>query len=165
MATDNEHEPSELEATIRQLAADIHIRLGPGHLETIYHAAMEVGLRLRGIEYETKRVVEVKYEGHCVGREEADLVVAAGDEAIVRELKVVAELGASRGPAASKLHDRSECGTGLFFPSLGKNATAPSPIEFWPLSSLSERANYLDTIAGELRKRLPAPGNVTDTGE
>jgi hypothetical protein len=64
MATDNEHEPSEPEATIRQLAEDIYIQLGPGHPETTYNGAMEVGLRLRGIEYETKRIVEVKYEGH-----------------------------------------------------------------------------------------------------
>jgi GxxExxY protein len=160
MATDNEHEPTELEAAIRQLAEDIYVQLGPGHLETIYHAAMEVGLRLRGIEYETKRVVEVKYEGHCVGREEADLVVAAGDEAIVLELKVIAELGAAEAQQLRNYMIGLNVGQGLLinFPSLGKNATAPSPIEVWPLSPLSERAaNYLEALAEELRKRPPRP--------
>lgn len=129
MATDNEHEPTELEGAIRQLAEDIYAQLGPGHLETIYHAAMEVGLRLRGIEYETKRAVEVKYEGHCVGREEADLVVAAGDEAIVLELKVIAELGAAEARQLRNYMIGLNVGQGLLinFPSLGKNATAPSP--------------------------------------
>jgi GxxExxY protein len=161
MATDNEHEPSELEATIRQLAEDIYVQLGPGHLETIYHGAMEVGLRLRGIEYETKRVVEVKYEGHCVGREEADLVVAVGDEAIILELKVVAELGAAEAQQLRNYMDGLNVGRGLLinFPSLGKNAAAPSPVEFWPLRT------YLDTLAEELRKRSAAPGDLTDTGE
>jgi len=48
---------------------------------------MEVGLRLRNIKYESERVVEVEYEGHCVGRNQADLVVWSGDDRILVELK------------------------------------------------------------------------------
>ena len=82
---------SEIEEAICEIARDVYKQLGSGHLETVYHAAMEVGLRLRGIAYETKRVVAVVYEGYCVGREEADLVVGDIGAEIVVELKTVAD--------------------------------------------------------------------------
>src|SRR6185312_7527323 len=80
---------TEIEEAIRAIAQDVYTQLGSGHTETIYRSALEVGLRLRRIRYESERPIEVLYQGHCVGRSQADLVVGAGDEAIVVELKAM----------------------------------------------------------------------------
>ena len=41
--------------------------LGSGFSEDVYDRAMQVGLRLAGIEYESQKVVELKYKDHYVG--------------------------------------------------------------------------------------------------
>lgn len=75
--------------SIREIARDVYRVLGSGHPEIVYHRAMEVGLRLRNIKYESQKVVELKYEEHYVGEGFPDLVVGSGDDTIVVELKAV----------------------------------------------------------------------------
>jgi GxxExxY protein len=115
--------------------------LGPGHLETIYHAAMEVDLRLKGIKYETKKVIEVSYEGYCIGREEADLVVYGADEneAIVLELKAINDLGAAEAQQLKNYMIGLHVWQGILinFPSLAKNDEAPTPLQFQTYSAMS----------------------------
>jgi GxxExxY protein len=48
---------------------------------------MEVDLRLRGIKYDSERVLELRYKDHYVGENYADLIVRHGDETFVVELK------------------------------------------------------------------------------
>jgi GxxExxY protein len=80
---------TDIEAAIREIANDVYNKLGSGHSEVIYRCAMEVGLRLRHIGYQSERPIEVKYEGHCVGRGQADLVVGSAEDTIIVELKAV----------------------------------------------------------------------------
>jgi GxxExxY protein len=80
---------TEIENTIREIARDVYADLGSGHDEKVYRRAMEVDLRLRGIKYDSERVLELKYKEHYVGENYADLIVRQGDEVWVLELKAV----------------------------------------------------------------------------
>ena len=84
---------TDTERAIREIADDVYTTLGSGHNEVVYHRAMEVGLRIQKfkIQYESERVVELRYKGHYVGRGSADLIVGTGDDSTVVELKAVAE--------------------------------------------------------------------------
>ena len=78
---------SEVESIIREIAEDVFEKLDDYHSEPTYRNAMEVGLRLRNIPYESERILEVKYQGFHVGTVRADLIVGEGDERVVVELK------------------------------------------------------------------------------
>ncbi len=78
---------TETEAALREIAEDVYKDLGSGHDEKVYHRAMEVDLRMRGIEYDSERVLELRYKEHYVGENYADLVVGSGSDTIVVELK------------------------------------------------------------------------------
>ena len=80
---------SDIVAIIDAIARDVFGKLGSGSTEPAYDRAMEVGLRLRNIKYESKKVLELKYEGHYVGEGFADLVVFSDDGAILVELKAI----------------------------------------------------------------------------
>jgi GxxExxY protein len=84
-----------LEKIIRQIACDVYTDLGSGHDEKVYQRAMEVDLRLRGIKYDSERVLELRYKDHYVGENYADLIVRHGDEVCVLEL--------SRCPGADRV--------------------------------------------------------------
>jgi GxxExxY protein len=66
-------------------------KLGSGHLEGVYERATQVGLRLKRIRYESQKVGDLQYEGHCIGYGCPDLLVGSGDSRLVVELKVVAK--------------------------------------------------------------------------
>jgi GxxExxY protein len=70
-------------------ALAVHRELGPGFLESIYHAAMRVSLTHRGIPSRSEFPVDVVFEGTPVGRARIDLVI--GNQ-IVLELKAVEKL-------------------------------------------------------------------------
>jgi GxxExxY protein len=60
---------------LRKFAQDVYASLGAGHLESIYHAAMAVELRLAGMMYESEQVMPVMHKGHYVGIVRADIIV------------------------------------------------------------------------------------------
>lgn len=60
---------------LRGFAQEVYMSLGAGHLESIYHAAMAVELRLAGIPYESEQVMPVTHKGHYVGTVRADIIV------------------------------------------------------------------------------------------
>jgi GxxExxY protein len=60
---------------IKEIARDVYNTLGSGFSEDVYDRAMQVGLRLAGIPYESQKVVELKYKDHCVGEGYPDLVI------------------------------------------------------------------------------------------
>jgi len=83
-------------AAISRIAHEVYRSLGSGFSEDVYDRAMQVGLRLAGIQHEGQKVVEVRYRDHCVGEGYPDLVVRLGRERMVVELKAISgELGAS----------------------------------------------------------------------
>jgi GxxExxY protein len=75
--------------TIREIAQSVWSALGPGYSERVYHNAMEVALRRRGVPYETERIIPVTYDGHNVGNVRADIII---DNKIVVEIKSVARM-------------------------------------------------------------------------
>jgi GxxExxY protein len=71
---------------IRGYVDEIYTLLGPGFSERVYHNAMEVILRERGVSYETERVIPIVFKGHTIGNLRADIII---DKTIVVELKSV----------------------------------------------------------------------------
>jgi GxxExxY protein len=63
--------------------------LGPGFVESIYHRALVIELRKRGLTVEHEVEVEIEYDRQMVGRHRLDLVV---DRRVILELKTVEEL-------------------------------------------------------------------------
>jgi GxxExxY protein len=76
----------DLSAEVIGAALAVHKALGPGFLESIYHAAMRVSLTHHALPFESQIPFEISFEGMVVGRARVDLIVA--DE-IVLELKAV----------------------------------------------------------------------------
>ncbi len=79
---------------IKKIAKDVYRTIGSGYSEDVYDKAMQVGLRLSKIKYESQKVVELKYKNHCVGEGYPDLVLNQGKEKMIIELKAV---GSSMG--------------------------------------------------------------------
>ena len=77
-------------ASIRKIAEDVYHSLGSGFSEEVYDRAMQVGLRLEGIPYESQKVLELKYRDHYVGEGYPDLLVRIDKKIVVVELKAVA---------------------------------------------------------------------------
>src|SRR5208282_3217444 len=79
---------------IAQIAHEVYTDLGSGFSEEVYDRAMQVGLRLAGIKYESQKVVELRYRDHYVGEGYPDLIVHLGKQQVIVELKAVSsELG------------------------------------------------------------------------
>jgi GxxExxY protein len=83
---------NELATIVVDVAYQIHCRLGPGLLESVYHAILLHELRKRGLQVETKVGIPVVWEQVRleVGFE-ADLIV---ERKLVLELKSVEQLHA-----------------------------------------------------------------------
>jgi len=60
---------------IKGCARAVTGELGSEWSEAVYQKAMEVELRLRGIEYECQRVLPVVYKGFNVGEGKPDIIV------------------------------------------------------------------------------------------
>jgi GxxExxY protein len=80
---------SSLREDINKMVADIHMALGAGHSERVYHNAFEVSLRELNIPYESERHVPIYYKHHVVGTARADIIVR---RTTVLELKTVKSL-------------------------------------------------------------------------
>jgi GxxExxY protein len=84
--------PAEVEDTLFRVigaAIEVHRHLGPGYLESIYHRALCVELRLRGISFEVERRIEVAYKGEVLHGQKLDLIV---ESLVVVEVKAVSQL-------------------------------------------------------------------------
>ena len=75
--------------TIIQLAEEVFSVMRSGLTERVYHNAMEIQLRERGIPYETERNIHLVFKDHVVGFVRADLLV---NKSIVVELKSVPKI-------------------------------------------------------------------------
>ena len=71
-------------------AIEVHRELGPGLLESVYEAAMDIELRLRGLKVERQVDVPMIYKGESLGSSfRVDLLV---ERQLVVELKAVERL-------------------------------------------------------------------------
>ncbi len=70
-----------------EVARAIYAHLGAGYDENIYHSAFEVEMRLRGINYESEKPVQVSYKDHYVAVLYADIFIWRGDEKVLIEFK------------------------------------------------------------------------------
>src|SRR4030065_2751249 len=82
-----EHE--DLTDKIIGCAIEVHKRLGPGFLESIYENALIIELQRQNLRIEQQKEVMIKYDGVEVGRHRLDLIV---DNTIVVELKAVKKI-------------------------------------------------------------------------
>jgi len=82
-------ELEELTERIIGAAIEVHRRLGPGFLESIYEKALEIELRKRGMLVERQVPVTVYYDQEPIGIHRLDMVV---EHAVVLELKAVKDL-------------------------------------------------------------------------
>lgn len=65
---------------------EVHKRLGPGFLESVYGKALIEELSGREMKVETEKVIDLKYKDKKIGVHRLDLVV---DDKVVVELKTV----------------------------------------------------------------------------
>jgi GxxExxY protein len=79
-------EHNELTEKIIGCAIEVHKKLGPGFLESIYENAFMLELEKQNLDVERQQEVIVKYDGIEVGRHRLDLIV---NDTIVVELKAV----------------------------------------------------------------------------
>jgi GxxExxY protein len=84
-----ELEHKELTERIIGAAIEVHRRLGPGFLESIYEHALVLELQKRGLATEQQLEVSIEYDGIEVGKHRLDLLV---ESTIVVELKTVKDL-------------------------------------------------------------------------
>jgi len=80
-------------------AMEVHNILGPGFLESVYQAALEKELTIRGISFQHQVELPVSYKGDLVGIYKADLII---DNKIIVEIKGISKLNASH--QAQALH-------------------------------------------------------------
>ena len=79
----------KLTSRVVAAAIEVHRRLDPGFIESIYEHALVVELHKRGLKVEEQVEVPIEYEGVEVGRHRLDLLV---EGTIVVELKAIKNL-------------------------------------------------------------------------
>lgn len=82
-------EHGELTERIIGAAIEVHRRLGPGFLESVYENALIIELSKRGLAVRDQFEVIIDYEGVEVGRHRLDLLI---EDTIVVELKAIKNL-------------------------------------------------------------------------
>lgn len=70
-------------------AIEVHRRLGPGYLESVYEKALLLELRKRGLAVQDQLEIRSRQDGEEVGRHRLDLFV---EDTIVVEPKAIKNL-------------------------------------------------------------------------
>ena len=81
-----------MEVNVYDLANEIYTTLGPWYSERVYHNAMEVILREKGIHYESERIIPIVFKGHVIGNLRADIVI---NRSTILEFKTIKNLNES----------------------------------------------------------------------
>ncbi len=68
---------------------NVHSKLGPGFLESVYQNALAIELRRAGIQFEVSKAITVRYDGEIIGSFVADILV---NECLILELKAISTL-------------------------------------------------------------------------
>lgn len=80
---------NEVARRVVNAAIEVHRHLGPGYLESVYQAALEIELGLRGVKFERQATFRVEYKGQAVGSGRLDLLV---ERSVIVEIKAVEHL-------------------------------------------------------------------------
>ena len=102
----------ELTGRIIQAFYKVYNSLGYGFLEKVYHNALLIELKNRGMAVESKSPIRVYYEGQEVGVYFADILV---DNTVILELKAMGTLGANEGKQLINYLKASHLEVGLLF--------------------------------------------------
>ena len=70
-------------------AIEVHKRLGPGFMETLYEQALKIELTKRDVPFVAQHRITVLYDGEAIGNHVLDLLI---DDCLVVELKAVKAL-------------------------------------------------------------------------
>ena len=65
-------------------AMEVHRKLGPGFLESVYEEALCVELREQKVAFQRQFEVAINYKGHAVGKSRLDLLI---EQKLIVELK------------------------------------------------------------------------------
>ena len=82
-------ENEELTGNIIAAALEVHRRLGPGFLESIYENALVILLRQSGLKVARRVEIDIEFEGIVIGKHRLELLV---QDTIVVEQKAVKDL-------------------------------------------------------------------------
>lgn len=82
-------EHAELTERIIGAAIEVHKRLGPGFLESIYEAALIIELKKRRLAVASQQPLPILYDGIEIGQHRLDLLV---EDTIIVELKAAKNL-------------------------------------------------------------------------
>ena len=85
-------ELKELTGKIIGCAIEVHKKLGPGFLESIYQAALPMELIKQDLRIEAQKGIKILYDDKEIGFHRLDLVV---EEQVIVELKTVTEFNDS----------------------------------------------------------------------
>ena len=77
---------SELTGRIISCAIEVHQRVGPGLLESIYESALAIELAFAKISFERQVALPIHYRGQLIGDHRLDFIV---EKTVVLELKSV----------------------------------------------------------------------------
>ena len=88
--TTNQYAFSDLTGDIIGAAMEVHGRLGPGFLESVYEEALAVEFRLKNIEFERQKELPVLYRDDIIKTFVCDFLVAGR---VIVELKAIKALG------------------------------------------------------------------------
>ena len=81
-----ELELKELTGKIIAASIEVHKKLGPGFLESIYQAALPIELKNRGLTVEEQKSIRIIYDGKEIGLHRLDLVI---EGQVLVEIKAV----------------------------------------------------------------------------
>jgi GxxExxY protein len=84
-----EYPLSDLTGKIIGCAMEVHRHLGNGFQEVIYQRALEIEMRLQGLEFSREHEMEIFYKGENIGLRRVDFFV---EGQIMLELKAVIQL-------------------------------------------------------------------------
>ena len=76
----------DLSYKIMEAIFEVHKKLGPGFLESVYEKALIEELSGRGMKVETEKIIDLTYKDKKIGAHRLDLVV---EQKVVVELKTV----------------------------------------------------------------------------
>lgn len=128
---------------IEKIVKEVYSELGPGYSERVYHNAVEVILREKGIPYESERHILVMFRGHVVGQLRADIIV---DSTTILELKAIKTLTDGMEQQVQKYLDLTGCSMGYLvnFPLQPDREVEIRKIE--AKSSMGELSKAFDRI-------------------
>ena len=86
----NQYVVSGLTGDIIGKAMEVHRRLGPGFLESVYEEALVIELGLKKIKFERQKELPVYYREKVIKKFACDLLV---DGQVIVELKSIKEIG------------------------------------------------------------------------